>query len=148
MNKRQTIFVEHKAATGNSAESAREADYALSDDGGARAGHQVMRSTEVQEAVARRIAEAEVEVRLTPEYVLSALMTVVEIGLANGNLPAVTQAATQLGRKLQLFTDRLDIGLIDARMAEMAEDCGLSAAEVEEAKRMTLNLLAPPKQLR
>ncbi len=104
-----------------------------------------MKSTEVQQAVALRVAEAEVEVSLTPEYVLSALMTVVEIGLANGNLPAVTQAATQLGRKLQLFTDRLDIGLIDARMAEMASDWGLSPAEVEEAKQITLKALGSGK---
>jgi len=127
MNKRQTDFAEHYAATGNAAESARVAGYG---DPPKQAGYQALTSSDVQQAVARRIAEAEVNTRLTPEYVLSALMEAVERGLETGNLPAVTAAARELGRHLQLFTDRLDVTDVTDRATKMADELGIPKDEL------------------
>ena len=138
MNLRQQRFVTAYVKDPNATKAAEKAGFAQPQSQGPR----LLKNVEVQQAIEKQARDAATAAGLTPEYVLARLMAVAEEAFRAKAYGASTAAYRELGRHLQLFTDRLDITGLHAQAAVLADEHGVDADEIV---RGAMKLLTPPK---
>lgn len=143
---RRQDFVAAYVADPNATQAAINAGYSVATvSGPGTEGHRLLQNAEVQQAIETRRSQIALSASLDAEYVLSGLMRAAEYAERAGNTPAATAALRELGRYLQLFTDRIEVTEVRRKAAEMTAQAGLAPEDAAEVARIAQQLLEEPK---